>query len=112
MSAAIQEPIPLTPRPPLPLGERGSKSEGVLARLISERPWLLTILFATLTLRAIVELRDQRPPWWVWALPVVYVLWANVHVQFVYGLFLLALSAVAPLIDSPLGRVAQGDSAA
>src|SRR5438132_1139203 len=115
MSAAIQEPIPLTPSSLLPQGERGDKSEGWLARvvvtvhslirrfesrwlvatgltaaaalalapLMSERPWLLTILFATLTLRAIVELREQRPPWWVWALPVVYVLWANVHVQFV-----------------------------
>jgi hypothetical protein len=236
MSAAIQEPLPLTPRPPLPQGERGSQSEGLLARavvtgavyalvlvvtvrpvgeplfdpdvwwhlrvgewvvenravtsndpfslpgqhkawvayswlyevllyglvqafglagiivyraglsllvvaavhslirrlesrwlvatgltaaaalalapLMSERPWLLTILFATLTLRAIVELRDQRPPWWVWALPVVYVLWANVHVQFVYGLFILGLAAVAPLIDSPLRRVAQDGSAA
>ena len=83
-----------------------------LAPLMSERPWLLTILFATLTLRAVVELRaTERPPWWVWALPVAYVVWANVHVQFVYGLFILALAAVAPLIDTPLNRVSPDASA-
>lgn len=84
-----------------------------LAPLMSERPWLLTILFATLTLRVIVELRTQeQSAWWVWTLPLVYVLWANVHVQFVYGLFILALALVAPLIDSPLERVVASGSAA
>jgi hypothetical protein len=84
-----------------------------LAPLMSERQWLLTILFAALTLRVVVELRDaRRPAWWVCLLPLVYVIWANVHVQFVYGLFILALALAAPLIDSALGRVPASDSAA
>jgi hypothetical protein len=35
----------------------------------------------------------------------VYALWAKVHIQFIYGLFLLALACVAPLIDRLLGQV-------
>src|SRR5262245_39624486 len=41
-----------------------------VAMLFSERPWLFTVLFSTLTLHAIVALRQsERTPWWVWALP-------------------------------------------
>lgn len=85
-----------------------------LSPLFSERPWLVTILFAALTLRAVVEIQGwegveregeapaeldaPRPPWWVWLLPVAYVLWANVHIQFVYGLFILGLAWVCSLV--------------
>jgi hypothetical protein len=73
--------------------------------LFSERPWLFTILFTTLTLHAVVVLRRPGPaPRWVWGLPAVYVLWASLHIQFVYGLFVLGLACVAPLIDRRLGR--------
>lgn len=70
-----------------------------LAPLFSERPWMFTVLFGTLTLHAVVALRRAESPWWVWTLPLVYVLWANIHIQFVYGLILLGLGCVAPLID-------------
>jgi hypothetical protein len=76
-----------------------------LAALFSERPWLITILFSTITLHAILCLRQSgAPPRWVWLLPILYVLWANVHIQFVYGLFLLALGCAAPLVDGYLRR--------
>jgi hypothetical protein len=76
-----------------------------VAMLFGERPWLFTILFSTLTLHAVVCLRraDSLPKW-VWALPVLFVVWANVHIQFIYGLLLLALACAAPLIDGYLGR--------
>ncbi len=84
-----------------------------LAMLFSERPWLFTILFATLTLHAVVCLRrPEAPPRWVWALPLVYIVWANVHIQFVYGLFILVLGCAAPLVDAWLRRAGPGDSAA
>jgi hypothetical protein len=63
-----------------------------MAPLFSERPWLVTILFGALTLRVIVEVHDGKTPWWVWLLPAAYVVWANVHIQFVYGLFMLGLA--------------------
>jgi hypothetical protein len=76
-----------------------------VAMLFNERPWLFTIFFSTLTLHAVVCLRRPgSPPRWVWALPVLFAVWANVHIQFVYGLLLLALACAAPLIDGYLGR--------
>jgi hypothetical protein len=76
-----------------------------IAMLFSERPWLVTGLFSTITLSAALALRRAEAlPRWLWALPVLFCLWANIHIQFVYGLFLLALGAIAPLIDARLGR--------
>ncbi|HWG44096.1 MAG TPA: hypothetical protein VN688_15065 [Gemmataceae bacterium] len=75
-----------------------------VAPLLSERPWLFTILFTILTVDVLLDLRAGRATRLVWLLPIVYALWANVHIQFVYGLFLLGLACVAPLIDALLGR--------
>jgi len=75
-----------------------------VAPLFSERPWLFTILFTILTLDAILDLRAGCASRSVWLLPVVYALWANLHIQFVYGLFLLGLACLAPVIDSYLAR--------
>lgn len=72
--------------------------------LFNERPWLFTILFTILTLDAILDLRAGRSSWLVWLLPFVFALWANLHIQFVYGLFLLGLACVTPLLDSRLSR--------
>jgi hypothetical protein len=67
--------------------------------LIQERPWLFTILFTLWTLEAILRLRDGTATRAVWLLPLAYVVWANVHIQFVYGLALLGLGCAAPVID-------------
>jgi hypothetical protein len=75
-----------------------------LCPLLSERPWLFTILFFTLTLDVVLRLRDGTATWLVWLLPVVYVLWANLHIQFIYGLALLVLACVTPVIDGLLKR--------
>jgi len=75
----------------------------VLCPLLSERPWLLTIFFCTLTLDAILDLRRGAGTWAGWLLPVCFALWANLHIQFVYGLFLLGLACAAPLIDHLAG---------
>ncbi len=83
-----------------------------MAALYHERPWLFTILFAALSLRVAVEMREGgAPPWWVWLLPLAYVLWANIHIQFVHGLFLLGLACAAPVIDLWLGRPADETAA-
>ena len=74
------------------------------APLMTERPWLFTLLFFTLTLGAILDLRSGRYHVWVWVLPFLYALWANVHIQFIYGLFVLGLASAAPVIDRLIGR--------
>jgi hypothetical protein len=79
--------------------------------LVGERPGLVTILFCTLTLDAILTLREGGRSWAVWLLPVCYAVWANVHVQFVHGLFLLGLACAAPLADRVLGLRREGTHA-
>lgn len=70
-----------------------------MAPLYTPRPWLLTILFFAITLEVVLLLRDGKDSRWVWALPFVYVIWANVHIQFIYGIGLLGLACLAPMID-------------
>src|SRR5439155_3802779 len=76
----------------------------ILLPMFSDRPWLLTILLATLTLEAILDLRQGQPTRAIWWLPPLFVLWANVHIQFIYGLFLLVLACAAPVVDWLLER--------
>jgi hypothetical protein len=75
-----------------------------VAPLLSERPWLFTILFTTLTADAVLDLRAGRTTPLAWLLPALFALWANIHVQFVYGLGVLALACAAPVLDRCLGR--------
>ena len=75
----------------------------VLVFSMNERPWLFTILFTVLTLEAVRGLRQGFAGWSVWGLPLLFVLWANLHIQFVLGLAVLGLGCVAPLLDRWLG---------
>jgi hypothetical protein len=75
-----------------------------VAPLFSERPWLFTILFSTLTLDVLLDLRAGRTTRGVWLLPIIFALWANLHIQFVYGLLLLGLACLAPWMDALLAR--------
>ena len=70
-----------------------------LSRIFTPRPWLLTILFFALTLEVVLSLREGKQSTWFWGLPLVYAVWANIHIQFIYGLGLLGLACIAPLID-------------
>jgi hypothetical protein len=80
--------------------------------LLTDRPWLFTILFSALILDVILDLRAGRPTRRVWLLPLVFVLWANLHIQFIYGLFILGLTCLAPLGDALLRRDADLTGAA
>jgi hypothetical protein len=75
-----------------------------LIPVLSERPWLFTILFTTWTLDTVLDLRAGQAARRAWLLPLVYVIWANVHIQFVYGLVVLLFGCLAPLIDHLLRR--------
>jgi hypothetical protein len=70
-----------------------------LSKMFTPRPWLLTILFCSITLEVVLSLREGKTSRWFWCLPLFYMLWANIHIQFIYGLGLLGLAIVAPLID-------------
>src|SRR4051794_31704262 len=71
--------------------------------LMRERPWLFTIFLYTLTLDIVLDIRAGRHGRVAWVLPPLFSLWANLHIQFVYGLALLALACAAPTADRLLG---------
>jgi hypothetical protein len=66
---------------------------------LAERPWLLSITFTIWTLIVVLNLRDGHSHWSDWLLPIGYIVWANWHIQFVYGLAVLGLGCAAPLLD-------------
>lgn len=70
-----------------------------LSNLFTPRPWLLTILFFAITMEVVLAFREGKQSRWFWFLPLVYIVWANIHIQFIYGLGLLGLACIAPLID-------------
>jgi hypothetical protein len=62
-----------------------------LLQLTTPRPWLFSILLLTLELRLLLKASEQNRPWLLgWLIPL-FALWANLHIEFVYGLGLLAL---------------------
>jgi len=66
---------------------------------LNERPWLFTILFTIWTFDVVLDLRAGVFTKKTWLLPLAYVLWANLHIQFVYGFFMLGLACIAPALD-------------
>jgi hypothetical protein len=75
-----------------------------LRALFTPRPWLFTILFFIIELNMLMAVRRSGDVRRLWLLPLLFALWANVHIQFVYGLFVLALAVIEPVIDRLLGR--------
>jgi hypothetical protein len=67
-----------------------------LMPLMKERPWHLTIAFTAVTIGAVAALRDgasgRRLVW----LPLLFALWANLHIQFVLGWLVLLLACAFP----------------
>jgi hypothetical protein len=66
--------------------------------LVSPRPWLFTILFFVLELDIILTVRRGARAQLLWLLPPLFLVWANLHIQFVYGLLILGLAAIEPLV--------------
>lgn len=69
-----------------------------MGHLFTPRPWLFTILFFVLELDILMQARrtgKRRELLW---LPAIFALWANVHIQFMYGLFVLGLALAEALL--------------
>ena len=75
-----------------------------LTRLTEPRPWLLTILFFTVELELLRHARETGLRWPLVVLAGLFALWANVHIQFVYGLALLGVETLDAWFD-PKGKV-------
>jgi hypothetical protein len=71
---------------------------------LTPRPWLLTILFFTLELHLLLHFRQTgNGRYLLWLLPL-FALWANVHIQFIYGFVPLGLIVAEPIIEEFLRR--------
>src|SRR5262245_41695458 len=70
-----------------------------MSKLISPGSWLFSILFFTVELFILFHVRrtDKFAP--LLALPPLFVLWANLHMQFIYGLAVLGLFLVEVLLS-------------
>jgi hypothetical protein len=70
-----------------------------MSHLISPRSLLFSILFFTVELFILFHVRrtDKVAP--LMALPPLFVLWANLHIQFIYGLAVLGLFLVEALLS-------------
>ena len=70
-----------------------------LVPMMLERPWHYTIVFTTLTLNVVLELRTGTHVRRLWWLVPVYALWSNLHIQFVLGLGLLGLGFAISFVE-------------
>jgi hypothetical protein len=64
---------------------------GAMSNLISPRPWLFSILFFTVELFILFYVRRTGKLAPLMVLPPLFVLWANLHIQFIYGLAVFGL---------------------
>lgn len=65
------------------------------------RPGMVTILFAIIEMDLLLRARNGRFER-LWVLPPFFALWANCHIQFGYGLFLLGVFAIEPAANALL----------
>ena len=65
-----------------------------LGRLYTPRPWHFSILFFILELQILYRARREGQVAALAWLPVLFALWANLHIQFVDGLLVLAMASV------------------
>ena len=71
---------------------------GSLEPLCTPRPWLFTIFFFLLEMDILMQTRRDGSGRRLLLLPFLFVVWANVHVQFLDGLIVLGAAACEPLL--------------
>ena len=72
---------------------------GAMIKMISPRSWLFSILFFTVELSILFHVRRTNKIASLLALPPLFALWANLHMQFIYGLAVLGLFLAEVLLS-------------
>jgi hypothetical protein len=70
----------------------------ILYQLFTPRPWLFTIVFFALELDLLMQARKTGKTRGLLWLPVLFALWANVHIQFIDGLVVLAIALAESIV--------------
>jgi hypothetical protein len=76
-----------------------------LARLYTPRPWWFTILFFILEIDLLMKARKDGKQMQLLWLPVIFALWANLHIQFIDGLVALAIALTEVFVARHWSRV-------
>lgn len=71
---------------------------GLVPTVIMERPWNFTVIGCWLTWFVIHQTLLGKKTKALWLLPIVYLLWANIHIQFIYGLAMLGIACLVSLV--------------
>jgi len=71
----------------------------VMVRAFGPRPGPLTVLFFILEFIILLQADRTGDTRKLWLLPLLLCAWSNVHVQFVYGLFVLGLFCLDPILS-------------
>jgi len=72
--------------------------------LIGPRPVFVSIMFYIVLLTALLEANRSGQVKNLYWLPAIFLVWANVHIQFVYGLFVLGLFVASQIASRCLER--------
>jgi hypothetical protein len=80
-----------------------------MAPLLTPRPWLFTVLLFLLELQILVTVRRNRNYKILFLLPIIFVIWANIHIQFLYGLAVLAIFTTESLFAKLFTQTGQID---
>jgi hypothetical protein len=68
------------------------------------QPMLFSILMFTLEVGLIWDARRRKRPRLLFLLPILFLVWANLHIQFIYGLSILMLLAAVSVLQSILPK--------
>ncbi len=63
------------------------------------RPGAFSVLFFVLELYLLVSAQRRANSRLLWILPALFLVWANIHVEFVNGLFMLGVFCLEPVFD-------------
>lgn len=63
-----------------------------MAHVWTPRPWLFSILLFVVELDVLMNARRNAKSSALWILPVIFALWANLHIQFIDGLIVLGIA--------------------
>jgi hypothetical protein len=81
-----------------------------ISLIYEPRPGMATLLFTILELGILLAVRRSESAKKLWLLPLLFFAWANIHIQFVYGLGLLGVFACEPVVMRVLGLASQDET--
>jgi hypothetical protein len=76
------------------------------------RPGTFSVLFFILELQLLISARRDDNSKMLWGLPFLFALWANIHIEFISGLFLLGIFCIEPALEMILGSQERRNGAA